>query len=80
MLLALGGVGITVSADTWDYGYTLGGAYSNYYHESKTHSATVVNRNTGATSKDTKTAGAWARASIGLPLIGGQASFYYNIL
>lgn len=78
LLISLMGFGVKASAASWNYGYTVGGAYSHYYHESKTHSATVVNRNNGNRGYDSKGAGAWAKASVSLPIIGGQASFYYN--
>ncbi|MFV0556059.1 MAG: lactococcin 972 family bacteriocin [Lactovum sp.] len=78
VIMALAAGGVTASAATWNYGYRLGSAYSHYYHESMTHSATVVNRDTGNYGKATARSGAWAKASISLPWVGGRASFYYD--
>ncbi|MBM7642247.1 lactococcin 972 family bacteriocin [Streptococcus loxodontisalivarius] len=76
-LLALG-VSTTVSAGTsWDYGYGVSTAYSNYYHSHRSHGAKVVNKNTGRVGIDNKGAGAWAKAVVGRN-VTEKASFYYN--
>ena len=65
------------SEGTWNYGYNVSSAYSNYHHGSKSHSATVVNNNTGRSGKDTQDPGVWAKATVGRNLTE-KCSFYYN--
>ena len=45
-LFSAGGI-VAQAEGTWQHGYGVSSAYSNYHHGSKTHSATVVNNNTG---------------------------------
>lgn len=68
-----------VGGGTWDYGYNIGQAYSNYYHSYNYHGAQVVDRNNDKNySKVNAGHGAWAKASISIAWIGGQGSFYYS--
>ncbi|MDR0199100.1 MAG: lactococcin 972 family bacteriocin [Streptococcaceae bacterium] len=70
---------VAKSGGTWDYGYSLGNAHSNYIHPQRYHGSEVVDRNNGNNFQRVNArAGAWSKASITLPLIGGQASLYYN--
>jgi lactococcin 972 family bacteriocin len=75
-LFSAGGI-VAQAEGTWQHGYGVSSAYSNYHHGSKTHSATVVNNNTGRQGKDTQRAGVWAKATVGRNLTE-KASFYYN--
>lgn len=75
-ILSVGGL-LASAADKWDYGYTVNTAYSNYLHSDKTHSATVVNNNTGRQGYDSQRAGVWAKAIVGRN-VTEKASFYYN--
>ena len=74
---ALVGTATSVSADSWQHGYTNGiNAYSNYYSSSHNHGSEVVNRNNGSFDKANQRSGAWSHATIGD--IWDPASFYYN--
>lgn len=75
-LLSFGGI-LASAAGTWEYGYTFSTAYSNYHHPSKTHSATVVNNNTGRQGYDSRSSGVWAKAIVGRNFTE-KATFYYN--
>ena len=75
-LIAAGGLSAKAEG-TWQYGYGIETAYSNYHHGSKSHSATVTNNNTGRFGKDTQRPGVWAKATVGRNVLE-SCSFYYN--
>lgn len=67
-----------IAGGTWNYGVGWTGTYgySNYYHGSRTHSASVKNGN--RTVKVTEGRGIWANASITkIPPTG--MSYYYGV-
>lgn len=68
---------VELASDSWNYGYTIGTAYSNYLHSSKQHSATVINTNTGRQGHDEKRAAFWAEATVGRGILD-KAAIYYN--
>jgi lactococcin 972 family bacteriocin len=78
ILLSLAGIvtPLVVSANTWEYGYGVGTAYSNYYAGQHGHGSRVVNRNNGTTDTSNAIAGVWSRASI--IDLWDPASFYYS--
>ncbi|GFH43427.1 hypothetical protein Hs30E_19780 [Lactococcus hodotermopsidis] len=75
-MIAAGGLSVK-AAESWNYGYGISTAYSNYHHSSKTHTATVTNNNTGRSGKDQQGAGVWAKAVVGRNIIE-KCTFYYN--
>ncbi|TFD56759.1 lactococcin 972 family bacteriocin [Cryobacterium suzukii] len=53
-----------VGGGTWQWGDSSGTAYSNYYHSSKTHSATVCDGSwANNCTQDLQIKGVWAKAS-----------------
>jgi lactococcin 972 family bacteriocin len=61
----------------WNYGYTVLGAYSDYFHSSKKHGSTVVNSSTGVKNDATANAGYWSQAFLQTTYSG--CSFYYSL-
>lgn len=83
MLLGLSGGAIGVSAasvsvggGTWNYGVGITGSYSDYYHPSKTHTASVHSSGGGQKDTDRAYAGQWAKARVS---VWDGCSFYWNV-
>ncbi len=77
---ALSAASIYVSGGNWTYGVTGGGSgtvYSNYYHSSKSHSASVIN------ARGTEDKSGWVSkgktASASLKAYWGTDSSFYNV-
>ncbi|MQW22925.1 MULTISPECIES: lactococcin 972 family bacteriocin [unclassified Lactococcus] len=64
------------SGGTWQYGYTLTNAYSQYYMANQAHGAKIINVANGACSIFDAKGGQYATASIGD--LWDQAAFYAN--
>lgn len=66
-----------IDGGTWEYGYNLSNAYSQYYHSYNKHGARVVNKQTGKVGTKNMRPGAWAIATVGRNLVE-SATFYYK--
>lgn len=78
IVLATGGIAASAATEypdggTWNYGVGITGSYSDYFHGTKRHSATV--KKGSDESYQAQGAGVWAKARLGAY---SGCNFYYK--